>query len=152
MKLLFETPWLAFRGLANTIYIPTSTGKLVEVDQVDIRIEDMLKDGAIQKYSQFWYATLPNSDLFLTDDGELIEDVLSYIKSDREPIQLPDGWWEYAYGLFDGQNVKAAKYVRHEQGELPQEELDRIAPSHKLIASYESLNVDIRKRFKNVIT
>lgn len=119
LKLLTEMPWL---GITGGITIPTSTGREVEIDFIDVRIEEMIRDGLVPHTAlRGWYAVLPSSGLVLTDRGvgRPDEDKL------RGLIRLPDNWWEYSYGLLDEVNVKASRKPRTEQGEKSQEELDR---------------------------
>lgn len=115
-KILNEMPWVSVQ---QKLSIPTSTGRTVQVDFIDIRLENMIKDGFVDRAAaKGWYAKLPKSDTFLHDDGTVTD-----VPKDNA-VQLPDGWWEYSYGLLNDQNVKASKHPRTEQGELSQQELD----------------------------
>lgn len=124
--LLNEFPWLAIR---DSIQLPTTTGRTVTLDFIDIRIEDMIRDGFVsRKAVNGWCAQIPGTPTFLCDSGELSE------QPAENTIQLPDQWWDYAYGLHKDQNVKAGKYPRAEQGEAPQEQLDKLVMAEELEA------------------
>lgn len=140
-ELLLEMPWFSLRP---EIRLPTTTGRVVSVDFIDPRMEDMVKNGFIRPAdTRKWVAALPNSDMYLTSDGEVIEDPQERITQGY--VGLPEQWWEFALGMFRDRVVKAARYPRDWQGEQTQEELDRQAPPG--MASGESLERALSRIF-----
>jgi len=134
MQLLTEMPWLQVE-----LEIPTTTGRKVRVDMIDVRIEELISAGLIprDKYALSWYAQIPDTNVFLTSGGELISDPSVVVGDDPENPQakpLPEEWWQFAYGSYKERNVKASINPRTEQGEQSQEELDRMLPTVQKLA------------------
>ncbi len=120
MRTLTEMPWISDVGIT----LPTSTHRKAQIAFIDVRIEEMIRDGLLdRKQALYWYAKLPCDPGYLTPDGVIgdpreLGDLAKYAK-------LPDDWHEYALGLDSGDRiVKAAKRPRTEQGELSQEAID----------------------------
>lgn len=121
-NLLLERPHVSTK---TVIKLPTSTGKIVPIDLIDIRLEDMMQDGLKLPKTQdpiyHWFA-LVVGDEYLTGDGDVVAD--PKVLEDNGYWRLPDNWWQYAVGYYNNKNTKASIRPRFDQGEKSQEELD----------------------------
>ena len=126
---------LEFPGLGAAITIPTTTGKIVEIDRIDMRLEDLGKySGHKIKDMYNWAGELPHlPGRYLTHDHGIVS-------ADKVRglglIVLPPDWWEYTSGTLKGQVVKAPKHHRPDRGEVTQEYIDQHGP-HGVAESYE---------------
>lgn len=141
--LVLEAPWFG----VDSLQIPTSTGRLVDIDRIDMRFEDMRNYGGVKIADVYnWIAPLPNGGFITHDHGIVDEQQAQELMAKwggpdgkGRAWALPDDWWHYALGTKDGRIVKAPKHPRKETGEPTQEEADQQAqqPSGPPVESYD---------------
>lgn len=120
--------------LSHPILLPTSTGRKVQVNGLDMRLEVMRHAGVIPRNTLRWVAQLPGTDHYLVNDQIVDRNTAAELVQSGH-IELPDGWWDYVFGLQDDTPVKAAKDWMNRAGEVSQDELDAKAPLSNQLAS-----------------
>lgn len=125
--ILMEAPWFSVAPLK----LPTSTGRIVEVDRLDMRLEDLRKYGGVKIIDVYnWVAKLPalgGPPRFLTHDHGVVNTERAQeltINWGARGWRLPDDWYDYVLGMNGDDVVKTPKHPRPDAGELTQAELD----------------------------